>query len=169
MKTLRKKIHLMVTSLCYRNCKYCCNKQYDLNDIPYVTDEELKEAEVLYITGGEPFLFSNPCEIARNYKTKYPNIKKIFVYTNARELEIYLSNCGDIYAIDGVTVSIKHCGDKNAFECHIANNELINNLSSNMLYVFDNLYPKENGNFIIKDRVWQENFIPEPNSIFRKI
>ena len=32
-------IHLMVTSLCDRNCPYCCNKQYDLNDIPYVTDE----------------------------------------------------------------------------------------------------------------------------------
>ena len=54
----------MVTSLCNRDCKYCCNKQYDLNDIPYVTDEELREAETLCITGGEPFAFTKPGDVS---------------------------------------------------------------------------------------------------------
>ena len=40
-----KVIHIMVTSLCNRKCPDCCNNQYDLNDIPYVTDEELKRAD----------------------------------------------------------------------------------------------------------------------------
>ena len=35
-------IHLLTTALCNRDCKYCCNKQYDMNEIPYVTDSELR-------------------------------------------------------------------------------------------------------------------------------
>ena len=53
--TTKKIIHLLVTSLCNRNCKHCCNKQYNLNDVQHVTDEELREAEIICITGGEPF------------------------------------------------------------------------------------------------------------------
>ena len=44
-------IHLLVTSLCNRICEFCCNKQYDLNSIPYVTDEELKNCHTLCLTG----------------------------------------------------------------------------------------------------------------------
>ena len=66
-----KTIHLMVTSLCERDCRFCCNKQYSISDIPFVTDGELKNAEVLCLTGGEPFTFTNPCEIARYYKENY--------------------------------------------------------------------------------------------------
>lgn len=40
MKT--ENIHLMVTPLCDRTCKYCCNNSYTLNDIPIITDEELR-------------------------------------------------------------------------------------------------------------------------------
>ena len=48
-------IHLLTTTLCNRDCKYCCNKQYDMNEILYVTDSELREAHTLCLTGGEPF------------------------------------------------------------------------------------------------------------------
>ena len=48
----KKVVHLLITSLCNRNCPYCCNKQYSLDDVPYITDEELKETEVLCLTGG---------------------------------------------------------------------------------------------------------------------
>ena len=43
----KKVMHLMVTSLCDRDCKYCCNKQYDLNSIPYATDEELRGGDIM--------------------------------------------------------------------------------------------------------------------------
>ena len=164
----KKVIHLMVTSLCLRNCPHCCNKQYDLNDIPYVTDEELKYCEVLCLTGGEPFLFTNPCTIARYYKDKYPNIKKVYVYTNATELSGFLYKNKNLDYIDGVNVSIKDSMDKVCFD-DVVNCETIKNLSSNRLYVFNNLMPKHIKGFEVFAREWQEDFKPADDSIFRKV
>ena len=64
---------IMVTSLCDRDCQYCCNKQYDLNDIPYITSEELSRMKEIYITGGEPFRYSDPCNIAKKLKRELKN------------------------------------------------------------------------------------------------
>jgi len=167
----KKVIHLMVTTLCARNCKYCCNKQYSLDDVPYVTDSELKDCEILCITGGEPFLFSNPCTIGNYYKNKYPNIKKVFVYTNALELSYYLKkyNHNSIYGIDGVNVSIKLPADKRAFT-EIVNHYEIQKLTGNRLYVFGkHLIPEDTGNFEVFERNWQPDFKPADDSIFRKI
>lgn len=165
----KKVIHIMVTSLCNRKCPLCCNNQYDLNSIPYVTDEELKEADTICITGGEPFAYSNPCEIAFLYKTKYPNIKKVYVYTNALELANYLHDGGTIYSIDGLTISIKDEIDSLYFKRYLYTNEVINNLPDNLLYVFPGFEnidcPK---NMIKQKRVWQTEFVAAPNSIFRK-
>ena len=164
----KKIIHLMVTSLCLRNCPHCCNKQYDLNEIPYVTDEELKECEILCLTGGEPFEFTNPEKIARYYKNKYPNIKKIYAYTNAFELYRYTRNNIVWYgAIDGYSVSIKTKKDLEAFETICSYSGFVG--KSNRLYVFDNLMPKYTGNFQIFKREWQEDFTPSDDSIFRKV
>lgn len=163
-----KIIHLLVTSLCNRNCKHCCNKQYDLNDIPYVTDEELKNAHTLCLTGGEPFLFCDPCAITHYYKRKYPNIKNVYVYTNATEFASWLGrNC--IYGIDGVNVSIKTKEDATMFDMVIANNDSVMELSSNLLYVFNNLYDKEPKGFTVIKRDWQEDFEPAYDSIFRRV
>ena len=162
-------IHLLVTNLCQRDCKYCCNKQYDMNEIEYVTDEELKDAEILCLTGGEPFLFANPCEIAKYYKIRYPNIKRVYVYTNSMELAYYIQNGNKIEYIDGVNVSIKSYKDAYMFDEVIANNEDILSLQSNLLYVFDNLYPNTSKGFTVIDRKWQENFMPANDSIFRRI
>ena len=65
-----KIIHIMITSLCDRNCPYCCNNQYDLNDIPYATSEELSKANTVCLTGGEPFMYSNPCDSADRLKNE---------------------------------------------------------------------------------------------------
>lgn len=169
-KTKKKKkiIHLLVTTLCNRNCKHCCNKQYDLNDIPYVTDEELRDADILCITGGEPFLFSNPCEIAAYYKRKYSNIKEIYVYTNAVELLFYLNN-NDIENIDGLNISIKTPSDSDAFHKIVENFKYLTKLKSNRLYVFDDLYADKPEGFEVFHREWQEEFEPSNDSIFRKI
>lgn len=162
-------VHIMVTNFCNRNCKYCCNKMYDLNTIPYVTDEELRNCKVVCITGGEPFQFSNPCEIASYLKQKYPNIEKVYVYTNAVELANYLLEGKTIYSIDGVNVSIKVKADAIMFDKIIANNISICSLDSNLLYVFDNLYDKNPIGFQVFNREWQEDFQPAEDSIFRKM
>ena len=164
----KKVIHLLVTTLCNRDCKYCCNKQYDMNDIPYVTDEELREAEILCITGGEPFLFTNPCEIAKYYKLRYKNIKKVYVYTNACELSGYLLQ-NPLYSIDGLNIAIKTKSDAISFNNLIKDNESVLNLEGNRLYVFDNLYKDKPQGFEVFHREWQEDFEPANDSIFRKV
>lgn len=168
----KKVIHLMVTSLCDRDCMYCCNKQYDLKDIPYVTDEELKEAETLCLTGGEPFLFTQPDAIAMYYKHRYPNIKNIYVYTNATEFADYIV-CHPYEGfrnIDGFTVSIKDGWDfasaNNVFKLH----KNIFKDKSNILYYFmDRFDPEKIENFQVIKRSWQEDFKPADDSIFRKV
>ena len=164
-----KIIHLMVTSLCDRDCPDCCNKQYDLNNIPYVTDEELKNANTLCITGGEPFKFSNPNEIARYYRIKYPNIKNVYVYTNAIELVKYILREKHLEYIDGVSVSIKNKVDAFAFKSYIAIDKRITKLPSNRLYVFNNLFDEEVDGFTVIQREWQKEFVPANDSIFRKV
>ncbi len=77
----KKVIHLMVTPLCNRNCRYCCNKQYDINDISYVTDEELREAEVLCLTGGEPFfVYGSMLDRPALQKEIFKHKKSICIY-----------------------------------------------------------------------------------------
>ena len=160
----------MVTTLCNRKCKHCCNNQYDLNDIPYVTDEELREAHTICITGGEPFMFSDPCAFARYYKYKYPNIQRVFVYTNALELGDYLQAGRKLTYLDGLTISIKNNVDKIAFDALIANNADVLALNSNVLYAFNKLYPnKMPDNFNVMSREWQIEFVAADDSIFRKI
>ena len=38
--TRKPVMHLLITDKCDRDCKWCCNKQYDVNDIPVATKEE---------------------------------------------------------------------------------------------------------------------------------
>lgn len=168
-------IHLMVTTLCNRNCPHCCNKQYNLNDVAYVTDEELKNCHTLFLTGGEPFLYSNPNEIAKHYKRKYPNIEKVIVYTNAVELYDYIAKYGDLLDfIDGVNISIKTPKDWKATEYLMWCFKLTHQLKYNRIYNF--LYKTHSIDAFIKNvdievinRDWQSDFEPANDSIFRKV
>lgn len=169
-----KVIHLLVTSLCDRNCKYCCNKQYSLDEISTVTDEELRKAEVICLTGGEPFKYSNPCAIAAKLKRQYKNIRAVYVYTNAAELALYIMQHEDnkLACLDGLNVSLKCKADTDAFEKWIVDNRYVKDLPSNLLYVFDEAdfsKVRYHGNFTYKERSWQPDFKPASDSIFRRI
>ena len=173
-KKTEKVIHIMITDRCNRDCKYCCNKQYDMNDIPRVTEDELKKAKVLCLTGGEPFAYACPAKVAQMYKDKYPNVKKVYVYTNAIELDEYLGEHPkeDISYIDGLNVSIKCKNDIEAFRSLMFDRR-VKSMKSNLLYVFSEFkgeFPKNKiGNFKIVHRVWQKDFVPADDSIFRRI
>lgn len=165
----QKIIHLMITGKCDRKCPHCCNNQYSVMDIDVVTDKEFKNAEWVFLTGGEPFAYADPCKTATEIKAKYPNIKKVFVYTNAIELGAYLKK-NHIYGIDGLTMSIKCKGDKVVFENIIANNSEVLNLESNRLYTFEGFEDTECPKEITKiPRKWQAEFSASPDSIFRRI
>lgn len=161
-------IHLMVTPLCNRDCPFCCNKQYDMNSIPVVSEKELLAAHTLCLTGGEPFAYANPVAIAGYYKRHYPNIEKIYVYTNAEELYFWLKYHRSFIDIDGLNVSIKSKSDLIAFSLISKFNEVPT--TENRLYIFDNLYPKEiPANFKVFEREWQTEFAPANDSIFRRM
>ena len=168
----KKNIHLLCTYKCSRNCEFCCNKQYDiLKDVPMVSYKELSEAENIFLTGGEPFEFSSPNDIARDLKFVYKNIKNIYVYTNAYELYEYLFyKNGSVKYLDGLTISIKSKDDAKVFERHLLDNGVVLLLKSNKLYVFPGYEDvKTNDHFEKHLRVWQEDFKPAPDSIFRRM
>lgn len=166
----KRVIHLLTTTICMRNCPHCCNKQYDLNTIPYVTYEELKGANTICITGGEPILYSNVSQIAETLKHLYRNIEKVYVYANAQELKWYLKQLDSkVDFIDGFTVSIKNQRDVYAFE-EIVEAGYLRHMKSNIVYLFDGLNePKVLSNFKLIRRSWQADFQPADDSIFRKI
>lgn len=162
-------IHLMITNKCNRKCLDCCNNQYNVNNIPVIIDEELLQAKDVFLTGGEPFAYAYPNEVARILKVIYKNINRVFVYTNACELVEYVNNGGKLDHIDGLTISIKNKIDKEVFEKYIAYNEDIYTNKCNRVYLFEGF---EDTNvpyyFDTYNRKWQKNFVAAPYSIFRR-
>lgn len=75
---------------------------------------------------------------------------------------------GALYSIDGVNVSIKVLADAIMFEKFIKHNEKVQELSSNLLYIFNNLYSEKPKGFTTINREWQEEFEPANDSIFRR-
>ena len=171
--TTEKIVHIMITDKCNRKYPYCCNNQYDISSIPVVTDEELRRAEYIYLTGGEPFAYSDPCRVANGIKILYPNIKKIGVYTKAYELFEYLCRKGNfLYGVDTLTISLKDLRDKKVFKDYLSNNHDILYLydgAPHRVYSFVGLEGLEKRpEFDIQERQWQKNFEAAPDSIFRR-
>ena len=168
----KKNIHLLITTLCDRKCPNCCNNLYAFEDIPYVTKDELKEAENVFLTGGEPFKYSQPDNIAGKLKSDFPNIKKVYAYTNAMELYEYCLFGVDAGRVDGLTISIKTLDDKIAFEKYLERHAIH---ADDIIYYFgDSLKPKvpfENDEKYLVKREWQplKEWKPAPDSIFRKL
>ena len=161
-----KTLHLTVTNLCDRACPHCCNKQYDIPNLQYVSDEDFRECDLLCLTGGEPFVYANPCNLARYYKNKYPHLRAVIVYTNAYELQQYILGGGIIHDIDGVSVSIKDSRDEAAFE-FLRKYPFVAKLPMNRVYSFLHT-PIDDKNYEYIDRVRQENFVPAENCLFRR-
>lgn len=163
-------LHLMVTNLCNRNCKHCCNNKYPLEDIPIVSDEDFESVDTVCLTGGEPFEYANPDAIAGYLKSKYSNIKYVYCYTNARELQKYLIFDGRITYLDGVSISIKNRDDDWSFRS-IWNNYELTHLQSNRVYdmlPIEATRPQYPG-YVYYKREWQEDFKPAEDSIFRRL
>ncbi len=170
----KKIIHLMITDKCDRKCPDCCNNQYDIwNTVDRVTPEELKEAETIFLTGGEPFAYSDPTLITKGLKTTYPNIKKVYVYTNAYELLVdWILLERNLDCIDGLTISVKSGKDMMAMSAINKNKEIrkMAEKGNIRIYVFEGYEAVITLElFDRRKRVWQKDFIPAPDSIFRRL
>ena len=165
----KKIIHIMITDKCNRKCPDCCNNQYDINLIERVTAEELREAEIIFLTGGEPFAYyPDPCSLAHKIKQTYPNIKQVMIYTNAYELVTYLKMGGVLHDLDGLTISIKSKKDMEAIK-YLIEHDSLKNIASIRTYVFDGFQTYIPANWDPRRRVWQKDFKPATDSIFRRL
>lgn len=168
----KKNMHLMVTVKCDRKCPFCCNNSYSLEDILVASEEELSEVENLFITGGEPFAYSNPNLIAKYYKDNYPNIKKVYVYTNM--FEFFNSQDTDLCNIDGINFSIKNQKD---YKTYLNNRKKLEEklkeqkVVENRIYCFPGFNDIEYSEelFTKFNRVWQKEFQAASDSFFRKL
>ena len=113
-------IHLMDNSKCTNRCKNCCNNQYNLDKVPVVTVEELQNAKVVLLTGGEPFLLADIHDFVKSLRWQYQNIEKLYIYTSGyamyktRDKWLCYGDFG-LY-VDGINFSPKCNGDEKAIK-----------------------------------------------------
>lgn len=170
--------HLLVCKKCNHSCKLCCNKLYNLEEIPVISVEELKTIHTLCITGGEPLLVGTMLiYYLHRVKQQYPNIKNIYIYTTSDGLNTfplnYLPNL-----ISGLTITPKSERDwkQLALIAKVYPNN-INQLPSNRLYVFKDQIDTYNKykdtldklNIQVLYRKWDEKFVTPDNEIFRRL
>ena len=76
--------HILITKECTHKCPLCCNRLYDLDNLPTVTGEMLRTAHTVCLTGGEPFLLDSVelIDLCKGIRKQYPNIQKLYIYTS---------------------------------------------------------------------------------------
>ena len=76
-----KVMHLMILNRCDHSCELCCNKLYNIDELPVATTNELKTISTLCITGGEPFMSGiNMDQLAEKAKKSSFLILKRFMF-----------------------------------------------------------------------------------------
>ena len=174
----KKMIHLFMINDCTHKCPLCCNNQYSIEGIPVVTVDELKYAEMILLTGGEPFLYSGIDEFAGRLKRQYPNIKHIYVYTSGSALyDYFVENGGTLDNIDGINISPKTKEDAKTVIRLFDDVNFVKKsklLDSNRVYLFPNvMFLMEILNFEelgyeLFFREWQKDFVAK-SGIFRRL
>jgi hypothetical protein len=163
MKTLR----LLVTKQCGKGCEGCCNKDWDLDNLPVV--EHFNYDEIL-ITGGEPIAPKNlkkTFETIQTIKILHPKEgRKIYVYTS--EIVFY----GILHYCDGITLSIHNEEDLEMFLMFKNAIERIEN-KSNRLNIFKGInLPKglDLSKWAVKDNIeWIKDCPLPENEVFMRL
>jgi len=106
-----KKLRLLLTKECHRNCEGCCNKNWDLASLPVCTS--FQDYEEIMLTGGEPM--SNPILIEFTMIRIYEENPqaKIYLYTaDLRKVEwvYYL-----LEKLHGINVTLHEQSDVDDF------------------------------------------------------
>ena len=113
-------IHLMVNSNCTNRCNDCCNNQYNLDKVPVATVEELQNAKVVLLTGGEPFLLADIHDFVKSLRWQYQNIEKLYIYTSGyamyKTMDKWLCYGDFGLYVDGINFSPKCNGDEKAIK-----------------------------------------------------
>ena len=105
-------LRLLLFEECNRACEGCCNKQFDLDNLP--VEKDFSTYEMIILTGGEPMLRPKiVLEAIR--KIRNQSKAKIILYT--AYLNPYNSLTYQVLAeLDGVTLSLHEQSDINNFQ-----------------------------------------------------
>lgn len=176
-----KIIHLYTINECGKKCPMCCNNLYDIDKLPVVTVAELKSANTVCLTGGDPFLYEGLSDFVKTFRKQYPNIKKMYAYTSGHALFRYLKNDWlYLTGLDGVSIAPKDAGDWLDLRAMLSNNiykNIIKAMTSNRLMVFDSqkvyfdkfMKDIDLSIFTILGRKWDKEFITQDNEVFRRL
>lgn len=178
--------HILIKKECNHKCPLCCNRLYDLDKLPTITGEQLRKADVVCLTGGEPFMLREDSliNLCRNIRIQYPNIKKLYIYTSGYAfLKWSIYNWSNlIYYIDGLNVAPKGKNDWSNLRVLLLNEYWRRNMGidrlSNRLYVLEDQV--ENFNKYIGDikflipfevigRKWDKEFKTPENEHFVRL
>jgi hypothetical protein len=106
---MKRTLRLIYTATCNRSCPGCCNKDFDLPNLPRPTHFNYDE---IFITGGEPMLFYE--EIVGFIKAiRLVSEAKIYVYTAFCSDASMLIELLDI--VDGITLTLHNTWDWGMF------------------------------------------------------
>ena len=178
---MEKIVHLYIINECGKKCQMCCNKFYNMDKVPTITANELKSADTVCLTGGDPFLYNELYKFIDRLRGQYPNIKNLYAYTSGYALYNYLNlNWFEIGKLDGVSIAPKDVSDWVSLKNILKNemfNKILSSMKSNRLMIFDS--QKVNFKEFIKDidlsmftilgRKWDKEFNVPDNEIFRKL
>lgn len=162
-----KKLRLLFTELCNRNCKGCCNKDWDLYLLPKVTHWNYDE---ILITGGEPFLFGERLIFF---------LKALRIATNAK-IYIYTAKVDEAHIVaealkycDGITLTLHKESDSFHYDVlrsyFLQRNVELSNKSLR-LNVFKGINYTKDTNWKIRDNiVWKKDCPLPKNEEFKRL
>lgn len=103
-----RKLRLLLTDKCNRNCVGCCNKDWNLASLPVCTDFDSWNMAML--TGGEPML--NP-QLVIDVAYKFPLKTIVVVYT--AKVDDITKTVEVLTHVDGMTVTLHEQSDIEPF------------------------------------------------------
>ena len=110
MKTLR----LLLWDTCNRSCEGCCNKDWDLVNLPRIPMNEIASYDQIILTGGEPMMFPETLiSTIKEIRQAAPN-SQILLYT-AWVVNSYFT-LEVLKLLDGMTVTLHEPSDVQDFE-----------------------------------------------------
>lgn len=105
-------LRLLLWSACDRSCPGCCNGDWDVDNLPVVTEKEIAHADMILLTGGEPML--SPTRVL-----SYVNYLRAHASQSGTPIILYTAKPGRLpemnYHLNGFTVTLHEQADVEPF------------------------------------------------------
>ena len=116
---MAKDLRLLLFSECNRRCKGCCNKDWDLVNLPIL--KKYKGFKTVMLTGGEPMLRPSLIKlVACHFRAESPKSKLILYTAKSNPPDALIDVLGHV---DGLTLTLhtrKDVPDFKAFQAALA-------------------------------------------------